>query len=91
MVLSSITVLAQMAKFLIILSDAPLYWFSLDKSCDSKFHLATRFGMDKENFEALLIAGNLAQYQYRGGGYILHSGGSVDIILAWALLLRLVP
>ncbi len=54
-------------------------------------HLATRFGMDKENFKALLIAGNLAQYQYRGGGYILHSGGSVGIILAWALLLRLVP
>ncbi len=92
MALPSTTVLAQMAKFLIILSDAPSYWFSLNKSCDSEFHLATRFGMDKVNFEALLIAGNLAQYQYRGGGgYILHSGGSVDIILAWALLLRLVP
>jgi hypothetical protein len=46
MALSSTTVLAQVAKFLIILSDAPLYWFSLYKSYDSEFHLATQFGMD---------------------------------------------
>ena len=38
MALSSTTVLAQMAKFLFFLSDAPSYWFSLDKSCDSEFH-----------------------------------------------------
>ncbi len=67
MALSSTTVLAQMAKFLIILSNAPSYLFSLHKSCDSEFHLAMRFGMEKENFEALLIARNLAQYQHRGG------------------------
>ena len=63
MAVSSTTVLAQMARFLIFLSDAPSYWFSLNKSCDDEFHLAKRFGMDKENFEALLIAGNLAQYR----------------------------
>jgi hypothetical protein len=63
MAVSSTTVLAQMARFLIFLSDAPSYWFSLNKSCDEEFHLAKQFGMDKENFEALLIAGNLAQYR----------------------------
>ena len=64
---ASTTVLAEMAKFLIFLSGAPSYWFSLDKSCDSEFHLAKRFGMDKTNFEALLIAGNLAQHTKKGG------------------------
>jgi hypothetical protein len=64
MAVSSTTVLAQMARFLIFLSDVPSYWFSLNKSCDDEFHLAKQFGMDKENFEALLIAGNLAQYSH---------------------------
>lgn len=67
MAVASTTVLAEMAEFLIFLSGAPSYWFSLDKSCDSEFHLAKRFGMDKTSFEALLIAGNLAQHTNKGG------------------------
>jgi hypothetical protein len=39
------------------------HWFSLNKSCDDEFHLAKQFGMDKEIFEVLLIAGILAQYR----------------------------
>ena len=62
-----------MARFLIFLSNAPSYWFSLNKSCDDKFHLAKQFGMDKESFEALLIAGNLAQYRGKSLGGVFYS------------------
>jgi hypothetical protein len=60
---SSTAILDQIAKFIIYLSDAPSYWYSLNKSCNDEFHLARRFGMDRANFEALLIAGNLAKYK----------------------------
>jgi hypothetical protein len=71
----------QIARFFIFLSDALLYWYSLSKSCDNEFHLTTQFGMDKDNFDALLIAGNLAKYK---GGVTLHSEGSVEIIFRGA-------
>jgi hypothetical protein len=63
MAVSSTDVLGAMVRFFIFLTDAPSYWFSLNKSCNDEFHLANRFGMNKENFEALLVAGNLAQYR----------------------------
>ena len=58
-----LTVLDQIAKFLILLSDAPLYWFTLNTSCDHAFHLSTRLGMEESDYKALLIAGNLARYK----------------------------
>jgi hypothetical protein len=63
MAVSSTAILDQIAKFIIYLSDAPSYWYSLNKSCNDEFHLARQFGMDRVNFEALLIAGNLAKYK----------------------------
>jgi hypothetical protein len=63
MAVSSTAILDQIAKFIIYLSDAPSYWYSLNKSCNDEFHLARRFGMDRVNFEALIIAGNLAKYK----------------------------
>ena len=40
MVGSNLTILDQIAKFLLLLSDAPSYWFTLNTSCDHAFHLS---------------------------------------------------
>jgi hypothetical protein len=63
MVVSSTTILEQIARFFIFLSDMPSYWYNLNKICEDKFHLAKQFGMDKDNYKALFIAGNLAKYR----------------------------
>ena len=66
MVGSNFTILDQIAKFflLLLLSDAPSYWFTLNTSCDHAFHLSKRLGMDDSDYKALLIAGNLARYKF---------------------------
>ena len=46
MVVSNLTILDQIAKFFLLLSDAPSYWFALNTSCDHAFHLSKRLGMD---------------------------------------------
>ena len=61
MVGSNLTILDQIAKFFLLLSDAPSYWFILNTSCDHAFHLSKRLGMDESDSKALLIAGNLAR------------------------------
>ncbi len=71
MVGSNLTILDQMAKFFLLLSDAPSYWFTLNTSCDHAFQLWKRRGMDEYNYKALLIAGNLAGY--RGGAFIIQA------------------
>jgi hypothetical protein len=63
MAVSSTTILDQIARFFIFFSDAPLYWYSLNKSCNDAFHLAKQFGMDKDNYKVLLVAGYLAKYK----------------------------
>ncbi len=73
MVGSNLTILDQIAKFFLLLSDAPSYWFALNTSCDHAFHLSKRLGMDDSDYKALLISGNLARYKYKGGG-IHHPG-----------------
>ena len=40
MVGSNLTILDQIAKFFLLLSDAPSYWFTLNTSCDHAFHLS---------------------------------------------------
>ena len=71
MVVSNLTILDQISRFFILLSDAPLYWFSLNTSCDHAFHLSKRLGMDESDYKALLIAGNLVQY--KGGTFIIQA------------------
>jgi hypothetical protein len=71
MVRSNLTILDHIAKFFILLSDAPLYWFSLNTSCDHALHLSKRLGMDESDYKALLIAGNLARY--KGGTFIIQA------------------
>ena len=69
MVGSNLTILDQIAKFFLLLSDAPSYWFTLNTSCDHAFHLSKRLGMDEFDYKALLIAGNLARY--KGPNFLL--------------------
>jgi hypothetical protein len=40
MVGSNLTILDQIAKFFVLLSDAPSHWFTLNTSCDHAFHLS---------------------------------------------------
>jgi hypothetical protein len=66
--------LDQITKFflLLLLSDAPSYWFTLNTSCDHAFfHLSKWLGMDDSNYKALLIAGNLARYKV--GAFIIQA------------------
>jgi hypothetical protein len=53
---SNSNVLDQIAKFFLLLSDAPLYWFTLNTSCDHAFHLSKRLGMEHNDYKALLVA-----------------------------------
>jgi hypothetical protein len=71
MVVSNLTTLDQIARFFILLSDAPLYWFTINTSCDYAFHLSKRLGMDESDYKALLIAGNLVRY--KGGTFIIQA------------------
>ena len=81
MVGPNLTILDHIARFFILLSDAPSYWFSLNTSCDHALYLSKRLGMDESDYKALLIAGNLARYK---GGDIHHPGTGVEIISIWA-------
>jgi hypothetical protein len=61
MVGANCNILDQIAKFFILLSDALLYWFTLNASCDHAFQLSKLLGKDESDYKALLIAGNLPQ------------------------------
>ncbi len=50
------------ADFLIFLSSAPSFWFSLNTSYDHGCHLANQFRLDPDEYEALLIVAGLALY-----------------------------
>jgi hypothetical protein len=69
MVGPNLAILDHIAKFFVLLSDAPSYWFSLNTSCDHAFHLPKRLGMDESDYKALLISGNLARY--KGGAFMI--------------------
>ena len=60
---SSTTVLDQIARFFILLSGAPTYWFTINASCDHASQLSKRLGIDVDDYKKLLIAANLARYK----------------------------
>ena len=62
MSLSSEALLDHKADFLKFISKAQSFWFSLDTSYDHGCHLASRFRLDPEEYEALLIVAGLASY-----------------------------
>ncbi len=52
----NLTILDQIAKIFLLLSEAPSYWFTLNTSCDHAFHLSKWLGMDESDYKALAIA-----------------------------------
>ena len=62
MSLSSEALLDHIADFLKFISSAQSFWFSLNTSYDHGCHLASRFRLDPDEYEALLIVAGLASY-----------------------------
>jgi hypothetical protein len=61
------TILDHLADFMHHLSTASSFWFSLNSSYDHEFHLCKWFGMLPHDYECLLVAANLAQFDPRWG------------------------
>ncbi len=62
MSLSSEALLDHIADFLKFISSAQSFWFLLDTSYDHGCHLPSRFRLDPDEYEALLIVTSLASY-----------------------------
>ncbi len=54
------------AHFLKFISSAQSFWFSLNTSYNHGCHLASRFRLDPDEYEALLIVAGLASYMRFG-------------------------
>ncbi len=54
--------LDHIADFLKFISSTQSYWFSLDTSYNHGCHLASRFRLDLDEYQALLIVAGLASY-----------------------------
>jgi hypothetical protein len=54
------SILDHIANYLKFISDAQSFWFLLDTSYDHGCHLAKRFWLEPEEYEALLIVAGLA-------------------------------
>ena len=61
------TILDHLAKHMLYLSTASLFWFSLDSSYDHEFHLSQQLGMSPQAYEYLLVAANLAHFHTKWG------------------------
>jgi hypothetical protein len=61
------TKLDHLAKHMLYLSTASLFWFSLDSSYDHEFHLSQQLGMSPQAYEYLLVAANLAHFHTKWG------------------------
>ena len=59
---SSQSILDHIADFLKFISSAQSFWFSLDTSYDHGFHLASRFRLDPDEYEALLAVTGLVHH-----------------------------
>ena len=59
---SSESLLDHIAYFLTFISSTQSFWFTLDTSYDHGCHLASRFRLDPEEHEVLLIVAGLVSY-----------------------------
>jgi hypothetical protein len=66
MSLSMVVLLDHIAEFLLFLSGAPLFWFTLNTSYNHGLHLSRRFSLSPHDYECLLAAANLAHYTKSG-------------------------
>ena len=61
------SLLDHLAEYMIYLSTASSFWFSLNLSYDHECHLSKRFGMIPHNYECIMIAANLAERHRKFG------------------------
>ena len=54
--------LDQIADFLKFISSAQSFWFTLDTSYDHGCHLASRFRLERNDYEVLLVVAGMAHY-----------------------------
>jgi hypothetical protein len=59
---SSESILDHIAEMLRFISNTQSFWFTLDMSYDHGCHLASRFHLDPNDYEVLLIVAGLAHY-----------------------------
>ncbi len=59
---SSESILDHIAEMLRFISSTQLFWFTLNTSYNHGCHLAIRFRLDPDKYEALLIVAGLASY-----------------------------
>jgi hypothetical protein len=76
---SNSNVLDQIAKFFLLLSEVPSYWYSINICFNHAFHQSKRLGMEQDDDKSLLVAANLARY--KGGDFMI-------IVDKWKSFLR---
>ncbi len=62
------TLLDHIADYIRFLSNAQSFWFTLDTSYDYGCHLASRFHLNPEDYEALFIVAQSGRRCQHGGG-----------------------
>jgi hypothetical protein len=63
---SSESVLDHIAKYLQFISNAQLFWLTLNTSYDHGCHLASRLTLEPNNYKVLLVVAGLASYTRLG-------------------------
>ena len=59
---SKIDVLDAIAKYFVSLSNEPSRWYSLNTDRNDVFHLSHQFGMEYNDYQALLVGADLATF-----------------------------
>jgi hypothetical protein len=66
MSLSVVVLQDHTVDFLLLLSDAPSYWFTVNTSYDHDLHLSRMFSLSPCDYECVLATTNLAHYTKSG-------------------------
>jgi len=56
------TILDHQAEYFFYIAGAPSFWFSINSSYDHEFHLSRRLGMIPYDYECIMVAAKLAEY-----------------------------
>jgi hypothetical protein len=60
-------ILDHLAEFMLYLSTASSFWFSLNSAHDRSISLSDRLGMSQHDYERLLVTADLAKFQHTWG------------------------
>ena len=64
------TILDHLAEYFLYLAAAPSFWFSINSSYDHEFHLSHRLGMTPYDYECIMVAAKLAEFNKTRGFFI---------------------